>query len=89
LAFVSVARGCPAAAACSRARRPPRSRPAHHHGDPVEGNLRIESGTIRSYMLVAPGDAYNADRVDLSLKTLYATGLFSDVAIRRDGTALV
>jgi len=55
----------------------------------VEGNLRIESGTIRSYMLVAPGDAYNADRVDLSLKTLYATGLFSDVAIRRDGTALV
>jgi len=55
----------------------------------VEGNLRIESGTIRSYMLVVPGDPYNADRVDLSLKTLYATGLFSDVAIRRDGTALV
>jgi outer membrane protein insertion porin family len=55
----------------------------------VEGNLRIEAGTIRSYMLVAPGDAYNTDRVDLSLKTLYATGLFSDVSIRRDGTALV
>jgi outer membrane protein insertion porin family len=55
----------------------------------IEGNLRIESGTIRSYMLVAPGDAYSADRVDLSLKTLYATGLFADVSIRRDGTALV
>ena len=55
----------------------------------VEGNERIESGTIRSYMLIAPGDRYDADRVDRSLKTLYATGLFSDVSVRRDGTTLV
>jgi outer membrane protein insertion porin family len=55
----------------------------------VEGNERIESGTIRSYMLVAPGDRYDADRIDRSLKTLYATGLFSDVSFHRDGATLV
>ncbi len=55
----------------------------------VTGNQRIEAGTIQSYMLVQPGDRYDADRVDRSLKTLYATGLFRDVSISRDGSALV
>jgi outer membrane protein insertion porin family len=55
----------------------------------VEGNQRIEEGTIRSYMLVAPGDPFDPDRLDRSLKTLYATGLFSDVNLRRDGSTLV
>ena len=55
----------------------------------VEGNQRIETGTIRSYMLVSPGDPYDPDRVDRSLKTLYATGLFADVSISRDGSVLV
>lgn len=55
----------------------------------VEGNQRIEEGTIRSYMLVRPGDAFDPDRIDRSLKTLYATGLFQDVTLRRDGDALV
>ena len=40
-------------------------------------------------MLVQPGDAFTADRLDRSLKTLYATGLFSDVNLRRDGNTLV
>ena len=43
----------------------------------VTGNQRIETGTIQSYMLVQPGDGFDPDRVDRSLKTLYATGLFS------------
>lgn len=55
----------------------------------VEGNQRIEEGTIRSYMLVQPGDRFDPDQIDRSLKTLYATGLFQDVNIRRDGTTLV
>ncbi len=55
----------------------------------VVGNERIESGTILSYMLVAPGDPANPDLIDRSLKTLFATGLFSDVTINRDGPALV
>ena len=55
----------------------------------ITGNQRIEDGTIRSYMLVSPGDAFDPDRIDRSLKTLYATGLFRDVSIARDGSALV
>ncbi len=55
----------------------------------VEGNQRIETGTILSYMLVQPGDAFDPDRIDRSLKTLYATGLFSDVNLSRQGNTLV
>jgi outer membrane protein insertion porin family len=55
----------------------------------VEGNQRIEEGTIRSYMLVRPGDPFDPEQLDRTLKTLYATGLFSDVALRREGNTLV
>jgi outer membrane protein insertion porin family len=55
----------------------------------IEGNQRIEGGTIRSYMLVAPGDPFDQDRIDRSLKTLYATGLFQDVKLQREGVVLV
>ena len=55
----------------------------------VEGNQRIETGTILSYMLVQTGDAFDPDRLDRSLKTLYATGLFQDVQLSRDGDTLV
>jgi outer membrane protein insertion porin family len=55
----------------------------------VEGNERIETGTILSYMLVQPGDPFDPDRLDRSLKTLYATGLFQDVRLTREGDVLV
>ena len=55
----------------------------------IEGNQRIEEGTIRSYMLVQPGDPFDPDRIDRSLKTLYATGLFQDVMLNRQGNTLV
>jgi outer membrane protein insertion porin family len=55
----------------------------------VRGNQRIEADTVRSYMLLQPGDAYDADRADRSLRTLYATGLFRDVSINRDGSRLI
>jgi outer membrane protein insertion porin family len=55
----------------------------------VEGNQRIEEGTIRSYLLVQAGDRFDADRLDRSLKTLYATGLFQDVRLGRSGDVLV
>lgn len=55
----------------------------------VVGNQRIEEGTIRSYMLVQAGDGFDPERLDRSLKALYATGLFADVTLRRDGAALV
>lgn len=59
------------------------------HSIRIEGNQRIEAGTIRSYMLLQPGDPFDPDRIDRSLKTLYATGLFQDVNLRRDGDTLV
>ncbi len=55
----------------------------------VRGNQRIEADTVRSYMLLQPGDAYDADRLDRSLKSLFATGLFRDVQIRREGSRLI
>ena len=55
----------------------------------VVGNQRIEEGTIRSYMLVQPGDPFDADRVDRSLKSLFSTGLFQDVSLDRQGGTLV
>ena len=55
----------------------------------VDGNQRIETATVLSYMLVRPGDPFDAGRLDRSLKTLYATGLFQDVRLARDGDTLV
>ncbi len=55
----------------------------------VRGNERIETRTIESYLLLEPGQAFDPGRVDLSLKTLFATGLFADVVITRDGEDLV
>ena len=40
-------------------------------------------------MLVQPGDRFEPDRLDRSLKTLYATGLFEDVQLSRSGDTLV
>ncbi|MGZ9034970.1 MAG: POTRA domain-containing protein, partial [Rhodospirillales bacterium] len=45
----------------------------------VEGTQRVEPSTVRSYLLIQTGDRYEPGRVDRSLKSLYATGLFADV----------
>jgi outer membrane protein insertion porin family len=55
----------------------------------IEGTQRIEPETVRSYLLVQPGDQFNDERVDKSLKALFATGLFADVSLRREGDVLV
>lgn len=55
----------------------------------VEGNKRVEPETIRAYLTFAPGDSYDPARIDESLKVLFATGLFQDVRIRRDGGTVV
>lgn len=56
----------------------------------IEGNHRIEAGTILSYMLVQPGSPFDPGLLNRSLKTLYATGLFQDVRLdRRGGTLIV
>ncbi|MBM3567938.1 MAG: outer membrane protein assembly factor BamA [Alphaproteobacteria bacterium] len=55
----------------------------------VEGNQRIDPETVRSYMALGAGEPIDADKVDRSLKALFATQLFADVAIRREGPDLV
>ncbi len=55
----------------------------------VTGNERIETSTIESYLPMTPGDPFDARTVNRALKSLFATGLFADVTIRREGGALV
>ena len=55
----------------------------------VVGNQRIEAATILSYMDIAIGDSITQSRLNQALKTLYGTGLFSDVNLVRDGDTLV
>jgi len=47
----------------------------------VIGNERIENSTIASYLPIQVGDTVDAARIDLALKTLFRTELFSDVKI--------
>ncbi|HEX3994293.1 MAG TPA: outer membrane protein assembly factor BamA, partial [Acetobacteraceae bacterium] len=55
----------------------------------VVGNERIEAGTIRSYLVVRPGDPFDPDRLDRSVKTLFSTGLFKNVQLSRQGNVLI
>ncbi|TMJ39999.1 MAG: outer membrane protein assembly factor BamA, partial [Alphaproteobacteria bacterium] len=55
----------------------------------VEGNQRIESETVLSYMQIGPGDPFDSEKINESLKILFQTGLFSDVRIFRRGGNLV
>ncbi len=58
-------------------------------GIAVQGNQRIEGATIRSYLTVSEGDAFDPARIDRSIKNLFSTGLFADVSIGRQGDLLL
>lgn len=55
----------------------------------VEGNKRVEPETVRTYLTFNVGDPYDLAKIDESLKALFATGLFEDVRIRREGSTVV
>lgn len=55
----------------------------------VEGNERIETATILSYLPIHRGEAVTSERLDLAYETLFRTNLFSDVAIEVRGNDLV
>jgi len=47
----------------------------------VKGNERLDAGTVISYLPIGVGDAVDAARIDLALKALARTDLFSDERI--------
>ncbi|MDO8840537.1 MAG: outer membrane protein assembly factor BamA [Parvibaculum sp.] len=55
----------------------------------VQGNQRIESDTVRSYMLLRPGMSYDPSIADASLKQLFGTGLFADITMRQQGGRVI
>ena len=55
----------------------------------VRGTERLEPETVRSYIELNPGDAYDRERLDKALKDLYASELFADVTIRDDSGTLI
>jgi outer membrane protein insertion porin family len=55
----------------------------------VQGNQRIEPSTVESYLTVRVGEPYDAQKIDESIKSLFATGLFDDVTIDPQGDVLV
>ncbi len=58
-------------------------------GIQIQGNVRSEAETIRSYLQLKVGEPFDAAAADRSLKALFATGLFSDVVIEMQGSTLV
>jgi outer membrane protein insertion porin family len=58
-------------------------------GVQIQGNVRAEPETIRSYLQLKEGQPYDHAAADRSLKALFATGLFSDVVIEMQGSTLV
>jgi outer membrane protein insertion porin family len=55
----------------------------------VEGAKRVDAATVKSYLLLRSGDPFDPVRIDRSLKSLFATGIFADVSLQRSGDDLV
>jgi outer membrane protein insertion porin family len=55
----------------------------------VVGNQRVERETVLAYLSLQPGDPFDPEQVDNSLKTLFATGFFADVQFQQQGGDLV
>ncbi len=55
----------------------------------VSGNQRVEADTVISYLLIQPGQIADPQSINLSIQTLFATGLFSDVQIEDRGEIVI
>jgi outer membrane protein insertion porin family len=55
----------------------------------VQGNERIDPETILSYLPISVGQTVDAATIDLALKALFRTDLFSDVKIDLKGGDLI
>jgi outer membrane protein insertion porin family len=50
----------------------------------VVGNASVASDTIRVYLGISPGDAYNPELIQKNFSNLWQTGLFDDIRIEAD-----
>jgi outer membrane protein insertion porin family len=55
----------------------------------VEGNQRIETRTILTYLAITPGQSFSQTDINEGLKSLYATGFFADIKLLRQGNTLI
>src|SRR5689334_4962770 len=55
----------------------------------AEGLRRLDIGTVLSYLPLSPGDVLSDQTSRQAIRALYASGLFQDVELDRDGNALV
>lgn len=55
----------------------------------VEGNRRVETPTILSYLDVKPGEVVSEGKIEDILKNLFSTGLFADVVVEQQGDRLL
>jgi outer membrane protein insertion porin family len=55
----------------------------------AEGLQRLEIGTVLTYLPLAVGDEANTATTRQAIRSLYASGLFQDIQVERDGSALV
>ncbi len=55
----------------------------------IEGLERIEAGTVFTYLPVKVGDQLDEQRTANIIRTLYKTGIFKDIELRREGNILV
>jgi len=55
----------------------------------AEGLKRLEIGTVLSYLPLSAGDVLNDQTSRQAIRALYASGLFQDVELDREGTVLV
>lgn len=58
-------------------------------GQPIErfeavGNVSVATDTIRVYLGVNPGDAFNPEQIQKNFPNLWQTGLFDDIRIEAD-----
>lgn len=55
----------------------------------VEGVRRISEGTVFNYLPISVGDEVDGARAGEAIRSLFDTGFFEDVELRRDGDTLV
>ena len=54
----------------------------------IDGLQRIEESTVRSYLIIEPGEVADPQAINRSIKALYSTGFFSDIAVKQSADTL-